>query len=293
MSNLPPPPTYEVQLLAALVDPVLVLATTGTADGRACGARVEFANAAALALTGFGLWEVVGRPVEDLQVVPGPGLGALSADLAAGLASRMVVPLRRASGTAVWVELSLSPLLSPPGSPPRGVCVLRAVADADRLLLRDPLTDLATPTLLLDRIGLAIAGTGRHGGTVAVAACRTRPRRVDLGEPVTADLLLRQQATRLRQAVRPTDTAARIGGDELAVACPGLPDPAAATQIAGRLLGVLQRPVSLPGGLLEPVASVGVAVLRPGVDVPEALLARARHALVAAEAMGGSCIRLQ
>jgi len=294
MTSLPPPPSYESQVLSALVDPALALAAPGRGEPPDAPVRIVFANAAAMALTGFGLWQLVGHPIDDLQATPNPVLGTLAADLTHGVPGRVVLPIRRAAGGPLWVQASLSPLPTGVGEAPRGVCLMRAVTDPDRLLLRDPLTELATPTLLLDRIGLAIAGTGRQGGTVAVMACRLHQRRdPDDVDPAVADLVLRQTAARVRLALRPTDTAARLGGDELALVCPGLPDPSTGTQIAGRLLGVLQRPLSLPGGLLQPSASVGIAVLRLGVDTPDELLARARRALVTAEGVGGSCIRLE
>ena len=90
----------------------------------------------------------------------------------------------------------------------------------------------------------------------------------------------------LRRSCRITDLAARTGGDEFAVLCPDLRDPAEATAIAERLIHEIARPVELGGVTVEVGLSVGVAVGdRDAGDGPQ-LLAAADAALYAAKRSG-------
>ena len=76
----------------------------------------------------------------------------------------------------------------------------------------------------------------------------------------TGDLLLQHVAERLRDAVRPDDVVARLGGDEFAVLLPTVPDHATALEVAERIRIALDAPFELEGMLLEPEASIGVAL---------------------------------
>ncbi|HNI35385.1 MAG TPA: GGDEF domain-containing protein, partial [Microthrixaceae bacterium] len=65
------------------------------------------------------------------------------------------------------------------------------------------------------------------------------------------DAVLVEVARRIRNVVRDHDTVGRLGGDEFAVLCPGLLDAEVATDIAGRLIESVSRPISVGG---RPVA---------------------------------------
>ena len=98
------------------------------------------------------------------------------------------------------------------------------------------------------------------------------------------DELLRLVAGRLRSAVRDGDTVARFGGDEFAVLCPGLPDAAAAQELAERLVEGLTEPFALEQISLHVGASIGIALLPMHADEVEQLVQRADIALYQAKA---------
>src|SRR5881392_2255226 len=83
-------------------------------------------------------------------------------------------------------------------------------------VLHDPLTDLPNRTLFLDRLELALARLRRHQTGIAVLFIDLDNFKVvndSLGHNA-GDKLLVEMSTRLREAIRPSDTIARFGGDE-------------------------------------------------------------------------------
>lgn len=76
----------------------------------------------------------------------------------------------------------------------------------------------------------------------------------EAGDAVLADV-----GRRLEQAIRPGDMVARLGGDEFAVLLPDLPSREAGLDIADRILGAMQEPITINGQLMPVGASIGAA----------------------------------
>ncbi len=154
--------------------------------------------------------------------------------------------------------------------------------------LHDPLTGLANRQLLLDRLEQGIGRARRSG--VALAALY-----LDLDDfklvndghgHAAGDRLLVAVAERLRQAMRPGDTVARMGGDEFVVVAEDVDNDPSAMALADRIRGAIAEPIML--GPQRPVSvsvSVGIAVDR-GRTTPELLLHDADAALYRAKALG-------
>jgi diguanylate cyclase (GGDEF)-like protein len=143
--------------------------------------------------------------------------------------------------------------------------LFRIVAVASRrlrhLALHDDLTGLPNRTLLYERMEDAIKDTARSGGSAALLLIdldRFKEVNDTLGHD-HGDRLLEQVAGRLQRALRRDDTLARLGGDEFAVLLPGVPDRAAAVELAGRLQDALERPFSVNGVVAVLDASIGIA----------------------------------
>ncbi len=105
------------------------------------------------------------------------------------------------------------------------------------------------------------------------------------------DAVLVAVARALTDAVRASDTVARIGGDEFAVILP-MTDRAGALVVARKVVrAVREAGVVFEGGRIDVTASVGLAVVAPTAAFSEAevtrLLQRADVALYAAKRRGG------
>jgi diguanylate cyclase (GGDEF)-like protein/PAS domain S-box-containing protein len=150
----------------------------------------------------------------------------------------------------------------------------------------DPLTGLPNRALFTDRVQQALAVRRERGGEVAALF-------VDLddfkavndrfGHP-TGDAVLQAVGRRLRDAISPSHTVARIGGDEFAVLVETTTGLTAAVDVAERLVAVFETPFELEGGEAFVTASVGIAI----GDDSEKLLRSANVAMYDAKQSGGA-----
>jgi diguanylate cyclase (GGDEF)-like protein len=156
--------------------------------------------------------------------------------------------------------------------------VERHRAAAEQLSLVDPLTGLANRRRLEDRMALAGAVAARDGTPYAVMALDVDGlKRVnDTYGHAEGDRLIEATAAALHAAMRPLDTAARVGGDEFVVLLPGVGESEAARttgRIAAEVMLRLRDPAFHGAGV-----STGHAVWSPGLD-PESVLAAADREL--------------
>lgn len=160
------------------------------------------------------------------------------------------------------------------------------------MALHDALTGLATRLLLNDRLNTALETAKRHETGLALLMVD-----VDKFKEINdtfghhgGDEVLRVTATRLTQAVRKSDTVARMGGDEFVVLLSDLGDPFMAEGIAAKIVKSLAEPICFAGREIPVSVSVGVCSSHAcGLD-DEALLKCADNALYQAKAKGRNCL---
>jgi diguanylate cyclase (GGDEF)-like protein/PAS domain S-box-containing protein len=150
--------------------------------------------------------------------------------------------------------------------------------------LHDPLTGLANRVLCRDRLEQALARARRGGGAAGVVFLDLDNFK-DVNDEhghARGDTLLTALAERLRRAVRPADTVARMGGDEFVVVCEEVDEPAA-RRLAGRLAAAVRAH--------DLTASIGIA-FGNGDTTPDALLEAADAAAYRAKTAGGDRVDL-
>jgi diguanylate cyclase (GGDEF)-like protein/PAS domain S-box-containing protein len=162
-----------------------------------------------------------------------------------------------------------------------------------RQALHDALTGLPNRTLLADRLGHAVAHAARRGSRTAVLFID-----IDDFKAVNdnfghhgGDEALVEVARRLEASLRPSDTLARVGGDEFVAICEDVASPQDATALAARVIDALVAPIRLADGDAPVKVSVGVSVGTSG-EQPEALVRRADAAMYDAKLAGGGAYRL-
>ncbi|MEA2424703.1 MAG: hypothetical protein QOH13_1113, partial [Thermoleophilaceae bacterium] len=162
----------------------------------------------------------------------------------------------------------------------------RNFEDAVHQAFHDSLTGLPNRALFLDRLEHALARSRRSGSPIAVLFMDLdafKNVNDSLGH-AAGDELLVLVAGRLRRWLRPSDTAARFGGDEFAVLLEDLDGPSAAPRVADRILESLREPFAIQGQEVRVGGSVGIATSStPGSDD---LLRNADLAMYRAKGLG-------
>ncbi len=156
-------------------------------------------------------------------------------------------------------------------------------------LLIDPLTRLASRTVLLDRLRHAFARATRMKdkpfAVLFFDIDRFKTVNDSLGH-LAGDKLLMAIADRVRSICRPSDTVCRFGGDEFVIVAEDVDSVRDATSIAERLHHEFQVPFQLNGSEVYATVSTGIAMWHQGYDKPEDLLRDADNAMYRAKDLG-------
>jgi len=160
-------------------------------------------------------------------------------------------------------------------------------AETQRLAYHDELTGLPNRRLLSDRFHQAAAHGARHSYQIAVLLFDLDGfKRVNdtLGH-LLGDELLRRVGMRLAGAIRASDTACRLGGDEFLVLLEEV-DEESALWTAAKIRAQLCMPYLIGGSAIKITTSVGTATCPLAGEQYESLMRRADLALYRDKARG-------
>ncbi len=161
-------------------------------------------------------------------------------------------------------------------------------ASAEYEAQHDALTGLPNRVVFHDRLEVALSQARRSSTRLAVMFCdldRFKSINDSLGHAV-GNQLLQGVGGRLRACLRPTDTVARVGGDEFTVLVPSVSTAAEPAAVAERILREFAAPYVVAGRELFTSVSIGVAIFPDDGTDPETLLKHADTAMYRAKASG-------
>lgn len=171
------------------------------------------------------------------------------------------------------------------------MAVIDVTADQERqakLLHRathDGLTGLVSRSEFLASVERALRRRARHPGKVVVVFIDLDDfKRVnDGGGHLLGDRVLATTGRRLREAVRPEDIVARVGGDEFAVLCDDVVDATDTTLLGERIRAALDIPFEVDGHEWQLGATIGIAVADTTERSAEAVIDAADRAMYEAK----------
>jgi diguanylate cyclase (GGDEF)-like protein len=162
-----------------------------------------------------------------------------------------------------------------------------AVAELERVSERDTLTPLYNRRYFITAIHQRMARVQRYGETTAIVYCDVNQLKAinDAWGHAGGDFALIEVARRLTAAIRTSDVAARIGGDEFGLILDHVSEADAREQMQRLSESVAAEPALFDGNLIPLRAAFGLAMLADEQS-EEALLARADADMYAAKQAG-------
>jgi diguanylate cyclase (GGDEF)-like protein/PAS domain S-box-containing protein len=258
---------------------------------------IEYVNPAFERITGYSANDVIGRSCsllwnDDADQVDMPEILASAREKREG---HGVLRNYAKDGRLFWSDVYIAPVRDESGEVNHFVVALyditatrRYQAELEFQANRDTLTGLANRNLLRDRLTQASAYAERYGHPVWVLFLnldRFKFVNDTLGHHA-GDQLLKDVALRLRNAVRETDTIARLSADEFVLALSERADEKLAPALVQRIMDAIAQPVVIDGYEFVMGSSVGIAVCPSDGNDPENLLKHASIAMYRAKEIG-------
>jgi diguanylate cyclase (GGDEF)-like protein/PAS domain S-box-containing protein len=254
---------------------------------------VRTANAAVRRILGMAPEALIGGPVVDLVHPDDADPLMVWLTRATDQAHPPAIDVRCRHVDGGWVDMEATATDMLGVADVRGLVVnMRDVrerktleAELSHWAFYDPLTNLANRAGIRDRISAVLARTeltGSHPAVLLVDLDDFKAVNDALGHQ-EGDRLLMIVAERLRHATRTGDALARLGGDEFVVL---IDDAVIAENVAERVLGALDDPVTLHGAEVRVHASIGIRVADLPDNNVDQMLRDADLAMYAAKASG-------
>ncbi len=201
---------------------------------------IDYLNPSAEAITGMRREDAVGQAFgamigfvdeHDRRALADPVQQCLATGNRVNLGRRSLL-ISRATGSELGVESTASPIRGPDGDVSGVAVMLHDVSELRGLTQQmsyqashDALTGLVNRREFVRRLGevIEIARAGRQGLGVCYLDLDRFQAVNDTSGHLAGDNMLREVAALIREAVRDSDTVARIGGDEFGVLLVGCP----------------------------------------------------------------------
>ena len=301
--------THEVLLSRELAQETELLETTLHSIGDGVIATdtsglITFMNPQAEIMTGYSSEEAGGRAFRDIV-----NLTTADTDLPVTDPVQRIDPesdsentldyaiLTSRSGTVYSIQDTISPICAQEGTVLGTIMVFQDVTEArainekmSHLAQHDALTGLPNRVLLMDRLHQACLKHQRSGRQFALIFLDLDNFKVindSLGHD-QGDILLREVAQRLDDAVRGSDTVCRLGGDEFVLIMDDVRENRDISGFCQKLTQEISLPVTLKDREYRVTPSIGVSVCPADGHDPETLMRRADAAMYRSKNMGRS-----
>lgn len=262
--------------------------------------EIQGFNPAAEHIFGYSQQEILGRNVNTLM--PGPTQDEHDNHIERylqtgetkimGVSGREVVAVRK-DGKEFPMEVSISEMVL--GGHKYFVGIVRDITERKlaeqkiaHLAHYDYLTDLPNRALFLNCLEHSVLLAKRNNYKAAVLFLDLdgfKQVNDTLGHDA-GDQLLREVSTRLKSAVRESDTVARVGGDEFTFVLNNIESSEGAAVVAEKVIAALAEPFDLKGRQCKVGGSIGIAMFPDDARDLEKLIRQADEAMYLAKQSG-------
>lgn len=232
---------------------------------------IEYVNPAFERITGYSAADIIGRSCSVLwqHDQDQPEIQEIRAAVRESREGHVIMRNYTKNGSMFWADAYIAPVRDESDEVNHYVVAMyditatkRYQAELEFQANRDTLTGLANRSLLQDRLQQACAYAERYGNAVWVMFVnldRFKFVNDTLGRGA-GDLLLKEIAERLRNAVRDTDTVARLSADEFVVVLPECAEEILSPVVVQRIKDAVCQPVVIEGYEFVLGTSIGIAV---------------------------------
>lgn len=275
---------------------ILDTSPVGAVIWRLSDRRIVYSNQRFAAMSGRTVEELLDTRIVSRHVVPAEGEQLIERFCDGAVVKDVEIEFRGSFGNSFWGLTTFERF-----EYQNEACVLEWVYDftelhhvrttLEHLAQHDPLTDLANRRLLQEHLDRTLAGAARRDGIVAVVFLDLdgfKPLNDRYGHDF-GDWVLCEMAMRLKDVLRRSDLAARIGGDEFAVVLDDLKSVEDVRAMATRLLETLSAPYQRDERRVQLGASIGVAINDAVDSDVDTLLRCADRAMYRAKREGRGC----
>ncbi len=261
---------------------------------------IKMVNQQVEKLLGYSVTELIGKSLEDIileeiqsTVIESTYHNSLLDSILSKTAKRLTIKIRTKDNEKRDVEINVSHIKNELYD--YFACSLRDIEERKKIeqeliyrAMHDPLTGLPNRIFIQERLTNALKYSLRNESLVAVFYIDLdgfKPIN-DLHGFETGNDVLKIISNRLVEQVRPSDTVARLSGDEFIILFEQVDQPSALSALAERINIVLRKPIEVDGRVLFLSASIGIAISNSTTQNADELLRQADTAMYSVKEKG-------